>query len=90
MSNIILNQLTSTNWNYQLIDQKFDVFQITLGKHADRNILNIQDERLKIVSTVYLSGQSVFIMTLKNSCSEDVIQYVLSNKEKSVQSMSDG
>lgn len=82
MSNIILNQLNTTNWNYQLIDQKFDVFQITLGKHADRNILNVQDERLKIVSTVYLSGQSVFFMTLKNSCTEDVIQYVLSNNEK--------
>ena len=81
-SRIQLNQLEPTDWDYRKIDNAFDIYQITLERHSDRNILNIQDDRLKIVSTVYLSGQSIFIMTNKGSTNEKILQHVLSTKEE--------
>ena len=81
-SRIQLNQLEPTGWDYRKINNAFDIYQITLERHSDRNILNIQDDRLKIVSTVYLCGQSIFIMTNKGSTNEKILQYVLSTKEE--------
>ena len=81
-SSILLNQLEPDGWDYRKIDNAFDIYQITLERHSDRNILNIQDERLKIVSTVYLNGQSIFIMTSKGSTDEGVLQHILSIEEE--------
>lgn len=81
-SRILLNQLEPDGWDYRKIDNAFDIYQITLERHSDRNILNIHDERLKIVSTVYLNGQSIFIMTNKGTTDEGVLQHVLSTKEE--------
>ena len=84
MSNITTNQLRPENWNDRRIEDEFDIYHISMDRHTDRNILNIQDERLKIVSTVYISGQSIFILTKKNGTSEDVLQYLLSTKGQKV------
>ena len=79
---ILLNQLEPEGWDYRKIDATFDIYQITIERHSDKNILNVQNNRLRIVSTVYLSGQSIFIMTDKGSASEDTLQHILSANQE--------
>lgn len=77
---IMTNQLVVTNWNFDKIDGDFDIYQVVLDKHSDRNILNTQDTSVRILSTVYCSGQQSFVLTRKGATDEVTLQYIL-NKE---------
>ena len=76
-TNIFLNQLRVTQWNYETIDRDFDIYQIVLGSPSSRNILNTQDMSVRILATVYYTGQQSFVMTRKDSTDEMMLQYTL-------------
>ena len=67
---MIINQIIPSNWNYNLIDQRFDIFKLTCCGSFNQNILDIQDDKVRFVSTVYLTGWTAFCMTDKNTVSE--------------------
>lgn len=77
---IQLNQIEASNWNFEKIAQDFDIYQIVLDKHTDRNILNTDDPSVMVLSTVYYHGQQCFVMTRKGKTDEMTLQHVL-NKE---------
>lgn len=76
---IMLNRIKVEQWNFEKIDKDFDIYQVILDKHADKNILDIQSD-IKILSTVYYSGQQCFIMTHRGKTDEVTLQYLF-NKE---------
>ena len=57
---MIINQIIPSNWNYNLIDQRFDIFKLTCCGSFNQNILDIQDDKVRFVSTVYLTGWTAF------------------------------
>lgn len=79
-SDLFLNQIEVHDWNFEKIAQDFDIFQIELDKHTDRNILNVKDSSFHVLATVYYHGQQCFILTHKHQTDELALQYVL-NKE---------
>lgn len=70
---MIINQINTSNWDYQLIDEKFDIFKLS-AENFNRNILDIQDEKLKFVSTFYMYGDKAFCMTVKNTFTNETIK----------------
>lgn len=76
---IMLNRIKVDQWDFERIDKDFDVYQVILDKHADKNILDIPSD-IKILSTVYYSGQQCFIMTHRGKTDEVTLQYLF-NKE---------
>lgn len=76
-TNILLNQITVSQWNYEAIEKDFDIFQIVLDSPSSRNILNTQDIKVRILSTVYYTGQQSFVLTRKGSTDEMTLQFIL-------------
>ena len=77
---MIINQIITTNWNYPLIDERFDIFKLSYDDTFNKNILDIQDDRVKFISTVYLTGRTAYCMTKKNTVSEmDIRSVILKN-----------
>lgn len=75
----MLNRIKVEQWNFERIDKDFDIYQVILDRHADKNVLDIQSD-IKILSTVYYSGQQCFIMTHRGKTDEVALQYLF-NKE---------
>ena len=38
---IMLNRIKVEQWNFEKIDKDFDIYQVILDKHADKNVLDI-------------------------------------------------
>lgn len=76
-TNVLLNQITVSQWNYEAIEKDFDIFQIVLDSPASRNILNTQDIKVRILSTVYYTGQQSFVLTRKGATDEMTLQFIL-------------
>ena len=76
-TNVLLNQITVSQWNYEAIEKDFDIFQIVLDSPASRNILNTQDVKVRILSTVYYTGQQSFVLTRKGATDEMTLQFIL-------------
>lgn len=76
-TNILLNQITVSQWNYEAIEKDFDIFQIVLDNPSSRNILNTQDIKVRILSTVYYTGQQSFVLTRKGATDEMTLQFIL-------------
>lgn len=76
-TNVLLNQITVSQWNYEAIDKDFDIFQIVLDSPVSRNILNTQDIKVRILSTVYYTGQQSFVLTRKGDTDEMTLQFIL-------------
>ena len=74
---IQLNQVKVEDWDFGKIDADFDVYQVRLDTHSDRNILNTEDASVHILSTVYYSGRQCFVMTRKGQTDESALQYSL-------------
>ena len=77
---MITNQIITSNWNYPLIDERFDVFRLSYDDTFNKNILDIQDDKVKFVSTVYLTGRTAYCMTKKNAVTDmDIRNAILRN-----------
>ena len=77
---MITNQIITSNWNYSLIDERFDIFRLSYDDTFNQNILDIQDDKVKFVSTFYLSGRTAYCMTKKKAVSEmDIRTAILMN-----------
>ncbi len=76
-TNVLLNQITVSQWKYEVIEKDFDIFQIVLDSPASRNILNTQDIKVRILSTVYYTGQQSFVLTRKGATDEMTLQFIL-------------
>lgn len=76
-TNILLNQITVSQWNYEAIERDFDIFQIVLDNPSSRNILNTQEIKVRILSTVYYTGQQSFVLTRKGATDEMTLQFIL-------------
>lgn len=74
---VLLNQIMVSQWKYEAIEKDFDVFQIVLDSPASRNILNTQDIKVRILSTVYYTGQQSFVLTRKGATDEITLQFIL-------------
>ncbi len=83
---MITNQIITTNWNYSLIDRRFDIFKLSYDDNFNKNILDIQDDKVKFVSTVYLSGKTAFCMTWKDTVTEIDIRNTIMANFKSLES----
>jgi len=76
-TNVLLNQITVSQWKYEAIEKDFDIYQIVLDSPASRNILNTRDIRVRILSTVYYTGQQSFVLTRKGATDEMTLQFIL-------------
>ena len=76
-TNVLLNQITVSQWKYEAIEKDFDIYQIVLDSPASRNILNTRDIKVRILSTVYYTGQQSFVLTRKGSTDEMTLQFIL-------------
>lgn len=76
-TNVLLNQIEVRQWNYEAIDKDFDIYQIILDSPTARNVLNTQDIKIRILSTVYYTGQQSFILTRKGVADEMTLQFIL-------------
>ena len=77
---MITNQIITSNWNYPLIDERFDIFKLSYDDTFNKNILDIQDDRVKFVSTVYLTGRTAYCMTKKKTVNEmDIRTAIMKN-----------
>ena len=76
-TNVLLNQITVSHWKYEAIEKDFDIFQVVLDSPASRNILNTQDIKVRILSTVYYTGQQSFVLTRKGATDEMTLQFIL-------------
>lgn len=74
---IQLNQVKVDDWNFGKIDNDFDIYQVRLDIHCDRNVLNTEDASVRILSTVYYTGRQCFVMTRKGQTDESALQYLL-------------
>ena len=76
-TNVLLNQITVSQWKYEAIEKDFDIYQIVLDSPASRNILNTRDIKVRILSTVYYTGQQSFVLTRKGATDEMTLQFIL-------------
>ena len=77
---MITNQIITSDWNYSLIDERFDIFRLSYDDTFNQNILDIQDDKVKFVSTVYLSGRTAYCMTKKDAVTEmDIRNAIMRN-----------
>ena len=77
---MITNQITATNWNYPLIDGRFNIFRLSYDDTFNQNILDIQDDKVIFISTVYLSGRTAYCMTMKDAVNEmDIRNAIMRN-----------
>ena len=83
---MITNQIITTNWNYPLIDERFDIFRLSYDDTFNQNILDIQDVRVIFISTFYLSGRTAFCMTRKNTVTDIDIKNAIMKNFKSLES----
>ena len=89
---MITNQIITSNWNYPLIDERFDIFRLSYNFKLsnddtfNKNILDIQDDKVKFVSTVYLSGITAYCMTKKKTVTEMDIRNTILNNFSSLES----
>ena len=74
---IQLNQVQACDWDYERIDSEFDIYEVRLDRHMDRNILNIEDTTVRILATVYYPGQQCLVMTRKGQTSGEILEYTL-------------
>lgn len=81
-TNVLLNQITVSQWKYEAIEKDFDIYQIVLDNPASRNILNTRDIKVRILSTVYYTGQQSFVLTRKGSTDEMTLQFILNKTEE--------
>ncbi len=75
----MLNRIKVSKWDFDGIDKDFDIYQVVLDKHSNKNILDTSSD-IKVLSTVYYSGQQCFVMTHKGQTDEAALQYIY-NKE---------
>ena len=89
---MITNQIITSNWNYPLIDERFDIFRLSYNFKLsnddtfNKNMLDIQDDKVKFVSTVYLSGITAYCMTKKNAVTDMDIRNTILNNFSSLES----
>ena len=76
-TNVLLNQIEVSKWNYEAIEKDFDIYQVVLDSPAARNVLNTQDIKVRILSTVYYTGQQSFVLTRKGTTDEMTLQFIL-------------
>lgn len=76
-TNVLLNQITVSQWNYEAIEKDFDIYQIILDSPASRNILNTQDIKVRLLSAVYYTGQQSFVLTRRGATDEMTLQFIL-------------
>lgn len=81
-TNVLLNQITVSQWKYEAIEKDFDIYQIVLDSPASRNILNTRDIKVRILSTVYYTGQQSFVLTRKGATDEMTLQFILNKTEE--------
>ena len=76
-TNVLINQIEVNQWNYGVIEKDFDIYQIVLDSPVSRNVLNTQDIKVRILSTVYYTGQQSFVLTRRGATDEMTLQYIL-------------
>lgn len=59
----LTSQIVASDWDFKAIAERYSIFKIKKGRVFNKNILDIADDGLKIVSTVYLNDNNIFIMT---------------------------